>query len=100
MPHLAVAVLNLGLKSSLYKPENHDCLTRKGDHPSYLQLMYIHKRGGLRVMNFVFFFGLKSRNTLTPRIGILVQLLKSILQCVMMNDAVVSSKGLLKGFNT
>lgn len=51
-------------------------------------------------MNFVFFFGLKSRNTLTPRIGILVQLLKSILQCVMMNDAVVSSKGLLKGFNT
>jgi hypothetical protein len=61
VPHLAVAALNLGLKSSLYNLENHDCLTRKGGHPSYLQLIYIHKRGGLKVMNY--FFIKKARNT-------------------------------------
>jgi hypothetical protein len=55
VPHLAVAALNLGMKSSLYNPENHDCLTRKGGHPSYLQLIYIHKRGGLKVMNWFYF---------------------------------------------
>jgi hypothetical protein len=32
----------LPLKPCLYNPENHDCLTRKGGHPSYLLLIYIH----------------------------------------------------------